>query len=50
MSFVKTGQAQPFSIVSSACEICGQGKAEHCVDGKMICTACRDKLQTPAQA
>ena len=47
--FVKTGQAMPFKIASTVCELCGQGKAEFSVDGKMVCAACKEKSQNPVK-
>ena len=47
--FVKTGQAQPFKVATAVCELCGQGKAEFLVDGKMICATCKAKTAQPQE-
>jgi hypothetical protein len=43
MAFIKTGQAMPFKIASTVCELCRKRKAEHLVDGKMVCASCKEE-------
>lgn len=44
--FVKNGTPQPIKIASVMCESCGQKIATTCVNGKMICDECREKMNS----
>ena len=49
MSFLKTGTPQPMTIMGDMCEICGQNKAEFIVDGKSVCSQCKEKMSKSIQ-
>ena len=41
MAFKKYGSPQPLEVIET-CQKCGQNKAEHNVNGTLVCTMCKE--------
>jgi len=44
MAFQKTGSPRPIEVLPEICQECGKEKAEFSINGKMVCTNCKEKL------